>query len=205
MAQLKQGEVYFFDLNGDEVGNELVEIKWSAEAAEKGGYKHFMKKEIHEQPKAVADTLASVLKDGNIDLAEMGLCEEEIKEIESITIVACGSAWHVGMTGQYVFEDIAKIPVRVELASEFRYRKPLLSKKQLVMVISQSGETADSLADLRLAKEKGCKTLGIVNVVGSSIAREADYVFYRPATRPLRRRQPTVFPSLPGGQPASWT
>ena len=178
MAQLKQGEVYFFDLNGDEVGNELVEIKWSAEAAEKGGYKHFMKKEIHEQPKAVADTLASVLKDGNIDLAEMGLCEEEIKEIESITIVACGSAWHVGMTGQYVFEDIAKIPVRVELASEFRYRKPLLSKKQLVMVISQSGETADSLADLRLAKEKGCKTLGIVNVVGSSIAREADYVFY---------------------------
>ena len=178
MAQLKQGEVYFFDLNGDEVGNELVEIKWSAEAAEKGGYKHFMKKEIHEQPKAVADTLASVLKDGNIDLAEIGLCEEEIKEIESITIVACGSAWHVGMTGQYVFEDIAKIPVRVELASEFRYRKPLLSKKQLVMVISQSGETADSLADLRLAKEKGCKTLGIVNVVGSSIAREADYVFY---------------------------
>ena len=178
MAQLKQGEVYFFDLNGDEVGNELVEIKWSAEAAEKGGYKHFMKKEIHEQPKAVADTLASVLKDGNIDLAEMGLCEEEIKEIESITIVACGSAWHVGMTGQYVFEDIAKIPVRVELASEFRYRKPLLSKKQLVMVISQSGETAHSLADLRLAKEKGCKTLGIVNVVGSSIAREADYVFY---------------------------
>lgn len=178
MAQLKQGEVYFFDLNGDEVGNELVEIKWSAEAAEKGGYKHFMKKEIHEQPKAVADTLASVLKDGNIDLAEMGVCEEEIKEIESITIVACGSAWHVGMTGQYVFEDIAKIPVRVELASEFRYRKPLLSKKQLVMVISQSGETADSLADLRLAKEKGCKTLGIVNVVGSSIAREADYVFY---------------------------
>ena len=165
-------------MNGDEVGNELVEIKWSAEAAEKGGYKHFMKKEIHEQPKAVADTLASVLKDGNIDLAEMGLCEEEIKEIESITIVACGSAWHVGMTGQYVFEDIAKIPVRVELASEFRYRKPLLSKKQLVMVISQSGETADSLADLRLAKEKGCKTLGIVNVVGSSIAREADYVFY---------------------------
>ena len=178
MAQLKQGEVYFFDLNGDEVGNELVEIKWSAEAAEKGGYKHFMKKEIHEQPKAVADTLASVLKDGNIDLAEMGLCVGEIKEIESITIVACGSAWHVGMTGQYVFEDIAKIPVRVELASEFRYRKPLLSKKQLVMVISQSGETADSLADLRLAKEKGCKTLGIVNVVGSSIAREADYVFY---------------------------
>ena len=178
MAQLKQGEVHFFDLNGDEVGNELVEIKWSAEAAEKGGYEHFMMKEIHEQPKAVADTLASVLKDGNIDLAEMGLCEEEIKEIESITIVACGSAWHVGMTGQYVFEDIAKIPVRVELASEFRYRKPLLSKKQLVMVISQSGETADSLAALRLAKEKGCKTLGIVNVVGSSIAREADYVFY---------------------------
>lgn len=178
MARIKEGEVNFFDLNGDEVENELVEIKWSAEAAEKGGYEHFMMKEIHEQPKAVGDTLRSVLKEGRIDLGEMGLSDEEIREVEGITVVACGSAWHVGMAGQYVMEDLARIPVRVELASEFRYRKPLLSNKKLVIVISQSGETADSLAALRLAKEKGCKTLGIVNVVGSSIAREADSVFY---------------------------
>lgn len=178
MAQIKEGEVHFFDLNGDEVENELVEIKWSAEAAEKGGYEHFMMKEIHEQPKAVGDTLRSVLKEDVIDLGEMGLSDEEIRGVEGITVVACGSAWHVGMAGQYVMEDLAQIPVRVELASEFRYRKPLLSPRTLVIVISQSGETADSLAALRLAKEKGCKTLGIVNVVGSSIAREADSVFY---------------------------
>jgi len=178
MAQIKEGEVHFFDLNGDEVQNKLVEIKWSAEAAEKGGYEHFMMKEIHEQPKAVGDTLRGVLKGDVIDLGEMGLSDEEIREVEGITVVACGSAWHVGKAGQYVMEDLAELPVRVELASEFRYRKPLLSKKTLVIVISQSGETADSLAALRLAKEKGCKTLGIVNVVGSSIAREADSAFY---------------------------
>lgn len=178
MAQIKEGEVHFFDLNGDEVENELVEIEWSAEAAEKGGYEHFMMKEIHEQPKAVSDTLKSVLRDEKLDLGCVGLTDEEIKEIDGITIVACGSAWHVGMAGQYVMEDLAQIPVRVELASEFRYRKPLLSTSTLIIVISQSGETADSLAALRLAKEKGCKTLGIVNVAGSSIAREADNVFY---------------------------
>lgn len=177
-AQVKEGEVHFFDLNGDEIEKESVEISWDAEAAEKGGYEHFMMKEIHEQPKAVKDTLSSVVVDGKIDLAKVGLSEEDIKDIESITIVACGSAWHVGMAAQYVFEDLAHIPVRVELASEFRYRKPLLSSHQLVVVISQSGETADSLAALRLAKDKGVKTLAIVNVVGSSIAREADYVFY---------------------------
>lgn len=177
-AQVKEGEVHFFDLNGDEIEKESVEITWDAEAAEKGGYEHFMMKEIHEQPKAVKDTLASVVADGKIDLTKVGLSEEDIKNIESITIVACGSAWHVGMAAQYVFEDLAHIPVRVELASEFRYRKPLLSPHQLVVVISQSGETADSLAALRLAKDKGVKTLAIVNVVGSSIAREADYVFY---------------------------
>ena len=177
-AQVKEGEVHFFDLNGDEIEKESVEITWDAEAAEKGGYEHFMMKEIHEQPKAVKDTLASVVTDGKIDLTKVGLTDEDIKEIESITIVACGSAWHVGMAAQYVFEDLAKIPVRVELASEFRYRKPLLSPHTLVVVISQSGETADSLAALRLAKDKGVKTLAIVNVVGSSIAREADYVFY---------------------------
>ena len=137
-----------------------------------------MIKEIHEQPKAVADTLNSVLHDGVIDLSDVGLSEEEIKNISQIYIVACGSAYHVGMAAQYVIEDLARIPVRVELASEFRYRNPILDPKGLVIIISQSGETADSLAALRLAKKKGLKTLGIVNVVGSSIAREADNVFY---------------------------
>ena len=144
----------------------------------KAGYEHFMMKEIHEQPKAVKDTLNSVLKDGKLDLSAVELTNDEIKKISQIYIVACGSAYHVGVVTQYVIEDLAKIPVRVELASEFRYRKPLLDPDGLVIVISQSGETADSLAALRLAKDKGLKTLGIVNVVGSSIAREADNVFY---------------------------
>ncbi len=177
-ARVRAGEAVFYDLNGDAVQKDSVEITWDAEAAEKGGYEHFMMKEIHEQPKAVKDTLGSVLKDGRIDLSTVGLTDEEIKAITSITIVACGSAWHVGMANQYVIEDLAGIPVRVELASEYRYRKPLMDKTGIVIVISQSGETADSLAALRLAKEKGIKTLAIVNVVGSSIAREADNVFY---------------------------
>lgn len=178
MARLSAGEATFYNLDGNEVEKELVEITFSAEAAEKAGYEHFMMKEIHEQPRAVRDTMNSVIKDGRIDLAKVGLSEEEIKNISQIYIVACGSAWHVGMVSQYVFEDLAKIPVRVELASEFRYRKPLLDKNGLVVIISQSGETADSLAALREAKSKGIKTLAIVNVVGSSIAREADNVFY---------------------------
>ena len=178
MARLRKGEVTFFNLDGDEIEKELVEIKWDAKAAEKGGYEHFMMKEIHEQPKAVKDTLNSVLKDGKLDLSAVELTNDEIKKISQIYIVACGSAYHAGVVAQYVIEDLAKIPVRVELASEFRYRKPLLDPDGLVVVISQSGETADSLAALRLAKDKGLKTLGIVNVVGSSIAREADNVFY---------------------------
>ena len=178
MARLRKGEVTFFNLDGDEIEKELTEVKWDAEAAEKAGFEHFMMKEIHEQPKAVADTFHSVLKDGKINLEDMGLTEEAIKEISQIVIVACGSAYHVGMVTQYVMEDLARIPVRVELASEFRYRKPILTKDTLVIVVSQSGETADSLAALREAKNHGVKTLAIVNVVGSSIAREADYVFY---------------------------
>ena len=178
MAKLTPGEAVFYNLNGDEVQKESVEISFSAEAAEKGGYEHFMMKEIHEQPKAVQDTLNSVIKNNVIDLSSVGLCEEEIRSISGLTIVACGSAWHVGMAAQYVIEDLAKLPVRVELASEFRYRKPLLDKNALVVIISQSGETADSLAALREAKERGIRTLAIVNVVGSSIAREADSVFY---------------------------
>lgn len=151
---------------------------WDAEAAEKAGYEHFMMKEIHEQPRAVKDTLNSVIKDGVIDLSSVGLTEETMKNISNIHIVACGSAWHVGMVAQYVIEELARIPVRVELASEFRYRRPILNPTELVIIISQSGETADSLAALREAKNQGVKTLGIVNVVGSSIAREADNVFY---------------------------
>ncbi len=178
MARLTPGNVVFYDLNGDEKTKELTEITFTAESAEKGGYEHFMMKEIHEQPKVVLDTMNSVVKDGRIDLTNVGLSDEDIKNISQITMVACGSAWHVGMAAQYVIEDLAKIPVRVELASEFRYRKPLLAKDTLVIVISQSGETADTLAALREAKEQGVKTLAIVNVVGSSIAREADSVFY---------------------------
>ena len=178
MQKLKKGEIIFYNLDGDEIQKEMKTIEWDAEAAEKAGFEHFMMKEIHEQPKAVADTLNSVLKDGKIDLSEVGITEEDIRDISQIYIVACGSAYHVGVAAQYVIEDMAKIPVRVELASEFRYRKPLLDKNGLVIIISQSGETADSLAALREAKTRGVRTLGIVNVVGSSIAREADKVFY---------------------------
>lgn len=178
MARLANGEVSFFNVDEEPIEKQLTEIKWDAEAAEKAGFEHFMMKEIHEQPRAVRDTLNSVLEDGKLDLSSVGMSDEDIKNIDQICIVACGSAYHVGVAAQYVIEDLAQIPVRTELASEFRYRKPLLSKNELVIIVSQSGETADSLAALRLAKEKGIKTLGIVNVVGSSIAREADSVFY---------------------------
>ena len=175
---LKKGSVTFYNQDGEEITRELTEIKWDAEAAEKAGYEHFMMKEIHEQPKAVRDTLSSLVKDGRIDLSGIGLDAEDIRRISGIHIVACGSAYHVGVAAQYVLEDWARIPVRVELASEFRYRRPLLDENALVIIISQSGETADSLAALREAKGRGIRTLGIVNVVGSSIAREADSVLY---------------------------
>ncbi len=178
IARLKKGEITFYNLDGDVIEKELKVIEWDAESAEKGGFEHFMMKEMYEQPKVVADTLQSVITDGKIDLAKIGLTEEQLNKISQIYIVACGSAYHVGMVAQYVIEDLAQIPVRVELASEFRYRNPLLDKNGLVIVISQSGETADSLAALREAKAKSIPTLAIVNVVGSSIAREADYVFY---------------------------
>ena len=178
LGRLQKGKITFYNLDGDEIEKEPVEIKWDAEAAEKAGFEHFMMKEIHEQPKALQDTLNSVIKDGTIDLSEMGLSEEEIRDISQIYMVACGSAYHAAMSAQYVIEDLAKIPVRVELASEFRYRTLLLDKKGLVILVSQSGETADTLAALREAKSMGIRTLAIVNVVGSSIAREADNVFY---------------------------
>ena len=178
IAKLGDGKAVFYNLDGDEIEKELVEIKWDAQAAEKGGFEHFMMKEIHEQPRAILDTLNSKLKDGKIDLSDVGLSNEDIKRISHIYIVACGSAYHTGVVTQYVMEDLARVPVRVELAFEFRYRRPILDKDDFVIVVSQSGETADTLAGLRLAKEQGVKTLGIVNVVGSSIAREADNVFY---------------------------
>ena len=178
IARLQKDNITFYNLDGDEIQKEMKEIEWDAEAAEKAGFEHFMMKEIHEQPKAVADTIHSVVKEGRIDLSSVELSEEQIREISQIYIVACGSAYHVGVAAQYVIEDLAKIPVRVELASEFRYRNPILDPNGLVMIISQSGETADSLAALREAKARGNRTLAVVNVVGSSIAREADNVFY---------------------------
>ena len=178
IARLEKGNATFYNIDREEIEKELTEIKWDAEAAEKGGFEHFMMKEIHEQPRAVQDTIHSAVHEGKIDLSEVGLTDEVIQGISEVHIVACGSAYHVGVATQYVMEDLARIPVRVDLASEFRYRRPLLDKDALVIIVSQSGETADSLAALREAKSRGIRTLGIVNVVGSSIAREADNVFY---------------------------
>ena len=178
IAELSQDEIHFYNIDREEIQKEQVEIMWDAESAEKGGYEHFMLKEIHEQPRAVRDTIGAYVKDGKIDLSETGLTDEKLQEIERIYIVACGSAYHVGMVGKYVIEELADIPVEVDLASEFRYRNPKLVKNSLVVIVSQSGETADSLAALRLAKERKIPVLGIVNVVGSSIARESDYILY---------------------------
>ena len=178
MARMHDGKIDIYNLDGDIVPKDTTEITWDAEAAEKGGYEHFMMKEIHEQPKIIADTFNSVYKEGKIDLSEVGLTDEELEKIKKIEIVACGSAYHVGMVAQYVIEDLCRVPVRVELASEFRYRKPLLTDEDFVIAISQSGETEDTKKAVVEAKELGANTLAIVNVVGSSIAREADNVFY---------------------------
>lgn len=178
IARLTPGEVTFFNIDGDEVEKEPVEIKWDAKAAEKDGYEHFMIKEIHEQPQAVRDTINSLVKDGRIDFTEAGLTDDVIKKIRCIYIVSCGSSYHVGVAARYNIEKLAGIPVHVELASEFRYRDMPMDPESLFIVISQSGETADTLAALRLAKEQGLSTLAIVNVIGSTIAREADHVIY---------------------------
>ena len=177
-ARLKDGELTFYDLNGDEIQIDPVRIDWDVKAAEKGGYEHFMMKEIHEQPKAIRDTLSSVLSGDLTDLSSGEVSDDMLKDVEQISIIGCGSAYHVGVVASYVIEDLAGIPVRLEFASEFRYRRPVLPKGTLCVIISQSGETADSLAALRMAKEQGYRTLAIVNVVGSSIAREADHVLY---------------------------
>lgn len=178
IAELSKDEIHFYNIDREEIQKKMVEIKWDAESAEKGGYEHFMLKEIHEQPKAVQDTVGAYVKDGQIDLSEVGLTSEMLAGLERLYIVACGSAYHVGMVAKYVMEELADLPVEVDLASEFRYRNPKLMKDSMVIVVSQSGETADSLAALRLAKEKGVPVLGIVNVVGSSIARESDHILY---------------------------
>lgn len=178
IVKLTRDGLHFYNIDEEELEKEATHIDWDMNAAEKGGYEHFMLKEMHEQPKAVKDTLTPRIKNGDVVIEELGMTDEEIRAISKIFIVACGSAYHTGVTAKYIFEKLARIPVEVDLASEFRYRDPILPENTLVVIVSQSGETADTLAALRLAKEKGVRTLGIVNVVGSSIAREADNVMY---------------------------
>ena len=178
IVRMTEDRMEFFNVDEEPIEKETVHIEWDVNAAEKGGYEHFMLKEMYEQPKAITDTFSPRLKDGKIVIEELGMSDEDIKAIRKIMIVACGSAYHTGMTSKYVFEGLARIPVEVDLASEFRYRDPILEEGTLLIVVSQSGETADTLAALREAKSKGVRVLGIVNVVGSSIAREADNVMY---------------------------
>lgn len=178
IAQLQADEIKFFTVDEEEIEKEMVTVDWDAEAAEKGGYEHFMLKEIYEQPKTINDTISPRIKDNDIVIEELGMTDEEIKALRRIHIVACGSAYHTGMTAKYVIEKMVRIPVEVDVASEFRYRDPILEEDSMVIVISQSGETADTLAALRESKARGFKVLGIVNVVGSSIAREADNIIY---------------------------
>ena len=178
IAVLKNGSVHFCSLHGRMIEKELHTADWDEDSAEKGGYPHFMIKEIHEQPTAVKTTVTPRIEDGLPDLSECGITPEALKNVNNIFIVACGTAMHAGMVGKYVIEKLARVSVTVDIASEFRYRDPLLGKDDLVVIISQSGETADSKAVLSLAKEMGAKTLAVVNVKGSSIAREADMVIY---------------------------
>ncbi|WP_343250895.1 glutamine--fructose-6-phosphate transaminase (isomerizing) [Diplocloster hominis] len=178
IVKLTGNEMHFYNVDEEEITKEFQTIAWDVSAAEKGGYEHFMLKEMYEQPKAVGDTLSPRIKGNRIVIEELGMSDEEIRAIRKIYIIACGSAFHSGMTNKYVFEGLARIPVEVDLASEFRYRDPIFEPDTLVIIVSQSGETADSLAALREAKAHGVPVLGIVNVVGSSIAREADHVMY---------------------------
>ena len=178
VVRLRADHMHFYTVDEEEIQKEPVTIEWDASAAEKGGYEHFMLKEMYEQPKTVTDTLMPRLKDNDIVIEELNMTDDELRAINKIHIVACGSAYHAGVTGKYVIEGFARVPVEVDLASEFRYRNPILEEGGMVIVISQSGETADTLAALREAKARGFKVLGIVNVVGSSIAREADNVMY---------------------------
>ena len=178
IATLSGEGVTFVDEHLDPIEKELKTADWDMEAAEKGGYPHFMIKEINEQPLAIRTTIMPRIKDGLPCLEECGITLDKLKNVNKITIVACGTAMHAGMVGQYVIEDLARVPVNVDIASEFRYRNPIIGKDDLVIIIYQSGETADSLAAMRLAKQKGATTLAIVNAKGSSIAREADMLIY---------------------------
>lgn len=178
VVRLHADHMHFYTVDEEEIEKEAVNIEWDSNAAEKGGYEHFMLKEMYEQPKTVTDTLSPRIKGHDIEIEELHMDDEQIKEIKKLFIVACGSAYHAGVTAKYVIEGLARIPVEVDLASEFRYRNPILEEGTMVVVISQSGETADTLEALRQAKARGFKVLGIVNVVGSSIAREADNVMY---------------------------
>ena len=178
VVKLTKDELHFYTVDEEEITKKHVTIDWDANAAEKGGYEHFMLKEIYEQPKTITDTISPRIKNGDIVIDELNMTDEEIKAVKKIYIVACGSAYHTGVTAKYIIEGLVRIPVEVDVASEFRYRNPILEEGTMVVVISQSGETADTLAALREAKARGFKVLGIVNVVGSSIAREADSVMY---------------------------
>lgn len=178
IAVLDESGIRFTDMHGEPVEKELLTATWDVASAQKGGYEHFMLKEIHEQPEALRNTVSPRIKNGLPDFGECGLTAEKIRSYRQIFIVGCGSAMHSGMVGKYLIEDLARTPVIVDIASEFRYRNPLVSAGDLVVIISQSGETADTLEALKIAKRKGAETLAVVNVVGSSIAREADMVIY---------------------------
>ena len=178
VVKLTKDELHFYTVDEEEITKEPVTIDWDANAAEMGVYEHFMLKEIYEQPRTITDTISPRIKNGDIVIDELNMTDEEIKAVKKIYIVACGSAYHTGVTAKYILEGLVRIPVEVDVASEFRYRNPILEEGTMVVVISQSGETADTLAALREAKARGFKVLGIVNVVGSSIAREADSVMY---------------------------
>lgn len=178
ICELSEEGIQFYNEDLEPIHKETKTIEWDIEAAEKGGYEHFMLKEIYEQPKAVLDTISPRIKDDKIVIDELNMTEDEIKKLRRIYIVGCGSAYHVGVTGRYIIEKLTRIPVEVDIASEFRYRDPIIEPDSMTIIISQSGETADSLAALRKAQELGSKVLGIVNVVGSTIAREADNVLY---------------------------
>ncbi len=178
IVRMKQDSMEFFNVDEESMEKESTHIDWDVDAAEKGGYEHFMLKEMYEQPKAISDTFSPRLKGKEIIIEELGMSDEDILSVKKMMIVACGSAYHAGVTGKYVLEGMARIPVEVDLASEYRYRDPLIEEGTLIIIISQSGETADSLAALRDSRSRGAKVLGIVNVVGSSIAREADNVMY---------------------------
>ena len=178
IARIAEGSIVFTDLQGNPIEKELKTADWDMDAAEKGGYDHYMLKEIHEQPEAVRKTVAPRVYEGLPSLEECAITVDSLKDIKQVFIVACGTAMHAGVVGKYAIEKLARVPVVVDIASEFRYRAPLVSEGDLVIIISQSGETADSLEALRVSKALGAKTMGIVNAKGSSIARESDMLVY---------------------------